>query len=73
MQRWERHNGLPARRLKIGKLGQVYAYRSELDKWIVERQPRPESTIANENKSDKNETNVPSNAVNRPPQTIRLR
>jgi TolB-like protein/Tfp pilus assembly protein PilF len=40
VQRWERDLGLPVRRLKIGKLGSVYAYRSELDKWYQERQPR---------------------------------
>jgi TolB-like protein/Tfp pilus assembly protein PilF len=40
VQRWERHLGLPVRRLMIGKLGSVYAYRSELDKWYQERQPR---------------------------------
>jgi len=27
----------------IGKLGSVYAYRSELDKWYRERQPQPEN------------------------------
>ena len=41
-QRWEKHFGLPVRRLMIGKQGQVYAYRSELDKWMQERQPKPE-------------------------------
>jgi len=39
VQRWERYQGLPVRRLLIGKLGSVYAYRSELDKWYRERQP----------------------------------
>jgi TolB-like protein/cytochrome c-type biogenesis protein CcmH/NrfG len=43
VQRWERYQGLPVRRLQIGKLGTVYAYRSELDKWFRERQPRPET------------------------------
>jgi TolB-like protein/Tfp pilus assembly protein PilF len=43
VQRWERYQGLPVRRLQIGKLGTVYAYRSELDKWFRERQPKPES------------------------------
>lgn len=43
VQRWERHQGLPVRRLLIGKLGSVYAYRSELDKWYRERQPQPEN------------------------------
>lgn len=43
VQRWERYQGLPVRRLAIGKLGSVYAYRSELDKWYRERQPQPEN------------------------------
>jgi len=43
VQRWERHQGLPVRRLLIGKLGSVYAYRSELDKWFRERQPATEN------------------------------
>jgi TolB-like protein/Flp pilus assembly protein TadD len=43
VQRWERYQGLPVRRLQIGKLGTVYAYRSELDKWFRERQPKPET------------------------------
>jgi TolB-like protein/Flp pilus assembly protein TadD len=44
VQRWERYQGLPVRRLQIGKLGTVYAYRSELDKWFRERQPKPENS-----------------------------
>src|SRR5216684_2874703 len=43
VQRWERYQGLPVRRLLIGKLGSVYAFRSELDKWFRERQPPAES------------------------------
>src|ERR1700730_856397 len=43
VQRWERYQGLPIRRLQIGKLSSVYAFRSELDKWYRERQPPPES------------------------------
>src|SRR6266852_4281726 len=43
VQRWERYQGLPVRRLQIGKRGSVYAYRSELDKWYRERQPQPEN------------------------------
>jgi TolB-like protein/Tfp pilus assembly protein PilF len=46
VQRWE-HYGLPVRRLVIGKMGQVYAYRSELDRWKQQRQPAPNSDIAN--------------------------
>jgi len=47
VQRWEKEQGLPVRRLKIGKQGQVYAYRSELDKWILERQPKAEEEERN--------------------------
>src|SRR5579864_9024441 len=43
VQRWEKYQGLPVRRLQIGKLGSVYAYRSELDKWYRERQPAAEN------------------------------
>jgi hypothetical protein len=43
VQRWERVHGLPVRRLQVGKLATVYAYRSELDKWFLERQPKPEA------------------------------
>ena len=44
VQRWERSLGLPVRRLQIGKLSSIYAYRSELDKWYSERQPADEPT-----------------------------
>lgn len=43
VQRWERHYGLPVRRLRVGKLATVYAYRSELDKWFLEHQPKAEN------------------------------
>jgi TolB-like protein/tetratricopeptide (TPR) repeat protein len=43
VQRWEKLQGLPIRRLVVGKLGSVYAYRSELDKWYRERQPHAEN------------------------------
>ena len=50
-QRWEKEFGLPVRRLTIGKHAQVYAYRSELDRWMLERQPKPEPDEVNgENK-----------------------
>jgi TolB-like protein len=44
VQRWERTLGLPVRRLHVGKISSVYAYRSELDKWYLERQPPDEPT-----------------------------
>jgi TolB-like protein/Tfp pilus assembly protein PilF len=43
VQRWERFYSLPVRRLVIGKQGQVYAYRSELDAWVRKRQPVAEA------------------------------
>src|SRR5713101_4703466 len=49
VQRWEKYQGLPVRRLQIGKLGSVYAYRSELDKWYRERQPHAEDAEEAEN------------------------
>jgi TolB-like protein/Tfp pilus assembly protein PilF len=39
VQRWERQHGLPIRRLVVGRIGQVYAFRSELDAWVRSRQP----------------------------------
>jgi adenylate cyclase len=33
VQRWEAEEGLPVHRLQHDKLGSVYAYRSELDRW----------------------------------------
>jgi TolB-like protein len=44
VQRWERTLELPVRRLHVGKISSVYAYRSELDKWYLERQPPDEHT-----------------------------
>jgi TolB-like protein/Tfp pilus assembly protein PilF len=46
VQRWEDY-GLPVRRLVIGKTGQVYAYPSELDAWVRNRQPVPKNDSAN--------------------------
>jgi TolB-like protein/Tfp pilus assembly protein PilF len=45
VQRWEHLHGLPVRRLLIGKSGQVYAYRSELDRWMEQRQPTQNDDI----------------------------
>jgi TolB-like protein/Tfp pilus assembly protein PilF len=45
VQRWEHLHGLPVRRLVIGKQGQVYAYRSELDAWVRKRQPDPAGDV----------------------------
>ena len=59
-QRWEKHFGLPVRRLKIGKQGQVYAYRSELDKWMQERQPKPEDDQVAREVDNGSDTNAAS-------------
>ena len=37
VQRWEREEGLPVRRLQHGKLGSAYAFKSELDGWWSNR------------------------------------
>jgi TolB-like protein/tetratricopeptide (TPR) repeat protein len=39
VQRWERTEGMPVERHKHLNKSTVYAYKSELDKWIHERQP----------------------------------
>jgi TolB-like protein/tetratricopeptide (TPR) repeat protein len=57
VQRWEHLYGLPVRRLVIGKMGQVYAYRSELDRWMKLRQPNPDEDIV----SDENESPAAQN------------
>ena len=44
VQRWESTSELPVRRSHVGKISSVYAYRSELDKWHLERQPAVEHT-----------------------------
>jgi len=40
VQRWEKNEGLPVHRLQHDKLGSLYAFRSELDAWRKEREPR---------------------------------
>ncbi|HET9315376.1 MAG TPA: tetratricopeptide repeat protein [Vicinamibacteria bacterium] len=40
VQRWERHEGLPVRRLQHDKQGSVYAIPAELDAWWEERRTR---------------------------------
>jgi hypothetical protein len=37
VQRWEREEDLPVRRLQHEKLGSVYAYKQELDDWFARR------------------------------------
>ncbi len=41
VQRWEKKEGLPVHRHLHEKLGAVFAYRSEIDSWWVERSPDP--------------------------------
>jgi hypothetical protein len=38
LRRWEENEGLPVRRLMHDKLATVYAYRSELDAWLKQRE-----------------------------------
>ena len=58
VQRWEKYQGLPVRRLQIGKLGSVYAFRSELDKWYRERQPSAENDEENGEHAENGGANV---------------
>jgi TolB-like protein len=41
VQRWERTEGLPVRRLQHEKLGSVYAFKQELDSWFARRDGKP--------------------------------
>jgi hypothetical protein len=43
VQRWEREENLPVHRHLHSKQGTVYAYKSELDSWLVGRQPKLET------------------------------
>ncbi len=42
VQRWEREEGLPVRRLQHDKLGSVYGFKQELDAWFASRGGEPE-------------------------------
>src|ERR1700693_6053544 len=44
-QRWEKSEGLPVRRHQHDKLSSVFAYKSELDTWWHDRQPRLEKEV----------------------------
>jgi TolB-like protein len=44
VQRWEREEGLPVRRLQHEKLGSVYAFPKDLDAWFSRRCRRPART-----------------------------
>lgn len=41
VQRWERREALPVRRLQHTRLASVYAYTAELDQWRAAREPDP--------------------------------
>jgi adenylate cyclase len=43
VQRWEREEELPVHRLHHEKLGSVYAFKPELDNWLVSRRDRLEN------------------------------
>ena len=45
VQRWERREGMPVHRHLHGKLGSVYAFRSELDEWVRTRSPHVASEL----------------------------
>jgi hypothetical protein len=46
VQRWERFEGLPVRRLFHRKSSSVYAFASELDRWMERRSPMTENSNA---------------------------
>lgn len=39
VQRWEKRDGLPIHRLQHDKLGSIYAFKSELETWMAQRDP----------------------------------
>jgi Tfp pilus assembly protein PilF len=51
VQRWERTDGLPVRRLKHAKRGSVFAYREELDRWVELRLQAPSGERAKAEKT----------------------
>jgi excisionase family DNA binding protein len=40
VQRWEREEGLPVRRLSIGRRSRIYAERVELEQWVGRKEAR---------------------------------
>jgi TolB-like protein len=60
-QRYERDFALPVRRLRTAKQGQVYAYRSEIDEWIKQRQEKG-GVAAEPSDFEPNAANPESNA-----------
>ena len=45
VQRWEKREGMPVQRHLHGRMGSVYAYRSELDAWVRSRNTRVSEEI----------------------------
>lgn len=46
VQRWEKSEGLPVHRHQHDKLGSVYAYKPELEKWFTTRQQQASEPLA---------------------------
>src|SRR5260221_10236571 len=51
VQRWEKRQGLPVRRLQHTRLGSVYAYTGKLEAWRYERAPVVENGAAGTNQA----------------------
>jgi TolB-like protein/Tfp pilus assembly protein PilF len=72
VQRCEHLHGLPVRRLVIGKQGQVYAFRSELDAWVRKRQPTAEDDFVNGESEAPGQHNPPGSSNESPePKTLK--
>lgn len=48
VQRWEKSEGLPVHRHQHDKLGSVYAYKAELEKWFTTRQQQASEALHEE-------------------------
>ena len=46
VQRWEKREGMPVHRHLHDKMGSVYAFRTELDAWTLNRRPAPGADAA---------------------------
>jgi len=63
VQRWERKNGLPVHRLRVGKNASVFAFASEVDKWFKEREE-----FLRDDRDDKDEDSDSSIPIAPPPE-----
>ena len=52
VQRWEKNLGLPVRQLSRDNQGAVFAYRSEIDAWVRERETQIGDAKTEENESE---------------------